>query len=148
MKTVYRVIGIILMALILSSLCPSLPISEEFIRTLFTVVGIMFSVSMSILIGFNTTDIYNERFLNLVRLDLRRIRRYFIMYFVVSVLLYITFALFPDLSFSIKWIQFRFAIFVATFESFTILYYIYNLIKLGDLNDKISDKIKEEKRRH
>lgn len=146
MKAFYWCIALALVTILSSLLLPDISISEGVVMTLFTVVGIMFSVSMSIVIGFNTDEIYNETYLTRIRRDLKHIRSQFIFYLVISVVLYLLYSILPNHIISLSIFRFDYALFVSFFEIYTIIYYTYNLTILHDLSNAISDKIKEEKK--
>lgn len=147
MKTLIRIIAIIVVSIIVSSLIPDMTISDGLVNTLFTVVGIVFSVSMSILIGFNLDEVYNESYLRRIRKELKDIRDRFIFYFILSVFLYLVYSTIKDCITTVSVVKLRYDFLVVLFEAFTIGYYVYNLVSLHELNNNLSDKIKEEKRR-
>lgn len=79
---------------------------------LFTVIRIVFSVGYSVIIGFSLSGIKNEEYLNSFKKDLNNISLAFIIYFILSIFVYI----FSKVDFGLR--------FINIFCVFTLIYII------------------------
>lgn len=148
-----KIVGGLLLSLLVALLSPTLSVSDdvdkEVIGTLFTVVGVIFSVGMSLIISVSSTGVKNKDARAIFRSQLSQIRTRFI---IVFVLLSLFFILLPkdgkteliDL-WKIKDVTFRlsFNIFQVCCLLLSILYYIINFYSiqssLYDLQDRIEN---------
>lgn len=148
-----KIVGGLLLSLLVALLSPTLSVSDdvdkEVIGTLFTVVGVIFSVGMSLIISVSSTGVKNKDARVIFRSQLSQIRTRFI---IVFVLLSLFFILLPkdgkteliDL-WKIKDVVFRlsFNIFQVCSLLLSILYYIVNFYSiqssLYDLQDRIEN---------
>ena len=148
-----KIVGGLLLSLFVALLSPTLSVSDnvdkEVIGTLFTVVGVIFSVGMSLIISVSSTGVKNKDARVIFRSQLSQIRTRFI---IVFVLLSLFFILLPkdgkteliDL-WKIKDVVFRlsFNIFQVCSLLLSILYYIVNFYSiqssLYDLQDRIEN---------
>ena len=141
------------MSLLVALLSPTLSVSDdvdkEVIGTLFTVVGVIFSVGMSLIISVSSTGVKNKDARAIFRSQLSQIRTRFI---IVFVLLSLFFILLPkdgsteliDL-WKIKSVTIKLSsnIFQVSCLLLSILYYIVNFYSiqssLYDLQDRIEN---------
>ena len=141
------------MSLLVALLSPTLSVSDdvdkEVIGTLFTVVGVIFSVGMSLIISVSSTGVKNKDARIIFRSQLSQIRTRFI---IVFVLLSLFFILLPkdgsteliDL-WKIKSVTIKLSsnIFQVSCLLLSILYYIVNFYSiqssLYDLQDRIEN---------
>ena len=148
-----KIVGGLLLSLLVALLSPTLSVyddvDKEVIGTLFTVVGVIFSVGMSLIISVSSTGVKNKDARAIFRSQLSQIRTRFI---IVFVLLSLFFILLPkdgkteliDL-WKIKDVAFRlsFNIFQVCCLLLSILYYIINFYSiqssLYDLQDRIEN---------
>lgn len=103
---------------------------------LFTVIGIVFSVGYSVIIGFSLSGIKNEEYLNSFKKDLNNISLAFIIYFILSIFVYIL----SKVDFGL--------IFINIFCVFTLIYIIifliYNFHRLQETKIQIEDRLQKE----
>ena len=148
-----RIVGGLFLSLVVALLCPTLSVSDdvnkEVIGTLFTVVGVIFSVGMSLIISVSSTGVKNKDARVIFRSQLSQIRTRFI---IVFVLLSLFFILLPkdgnseliDL-WMIKNVTIKLSsnIFQVSCLLLSILYYIVNFYSiqtsLYDLQDRIEN---------
>lgn len=103
---------------------------------LFTVIGIVFSVGYSVIIGFSLSGIKNEEYLNSFRKDLNNISIAFIIYFMLSILVYIL----SKIDFGLKFIN----IFCVLTLIYIIIFLIYNFHRLQETKMQIEDRLQKE----
>ncbi len=148
-----KIVGGLLLSLLVALLSPTLSVSDdvdkEVIGTLFTVVGVIFSVGMSLIISVSSTGVKNKDARIIFRSQLSQIRTRFI---IVFVLLSLFFILLPkdgsteliDL-WKIKSVTIKLSsnIFQVSCLLLSILYYIVNFYSiqssLYDLQDRIEN---------
>lgn len=148
-----KIVGGLLLSLLVALLSPTLSVSDdvdkEVIGTLFTVVGVIFSVGMSLIISVSSTGVKNKDARIIFRSQLSQIRTRFI---IVFVLLSLFFILLPkdgsteliDL-WKIKSVIIKLSsnIFQVSCLLLSILYYIVNFYSiqssLYDLQDRIEN---------
>ena len=148
-----KIVGGLLLSLLVALLSPTLSVSDdvdkEVIGTLFTVVGVIFSVGMSLIISVSSTGVKNKDARAIFRSQLSQIRTRFI---IVFVLLSLFFILLPkDGSteliglWKIKSVTIKLSsnIFQVSCLLLSILYYIVNFYSiqssLYDLQDRIEN---------
>lgn len=131
---------VLLVTILFSSI--GLEPKEKFVTTLYTVIGIIFSILFSLSISFNLDKITNKNFLNKCRNEIYYVQRQFIVYFVVATLT----VFFQDYSFSYsyKFISFTSKSLYSVIILFLVFYFIINFKNLQKLKDKITDKIIKE----
>lgn len=139
-KIIIRIMFVLLVTILFSSI--GLEPKEKFVTTLYTVIGIIFSILFSLSISFNLDKITNEKFLNKCRNEIYYVQRQFIVYFVAATLT----VFFQDYSFSYsyKFISFTSKSLYSVIMLFLVFYFIINFINLQKLKDKITDKIIKE----
>ena len=148
-----KIAGGLLLSLLVALLSPTLSVSDdvdkEVLGTLFTVVGVIFSVGMSLIISVSSTGVKNKDARVIFRSQLSQIRTRFI---IVFVLLSLFFILLPkdgsteliDL-WKIKSVTIKLSsnIFQVSCLLLSILYYIVNFYSiqssLYDLQDRIEN---------
>ena len=88
-----KIIIVFLSSLIIAVLFPtflnSIVVDESVISTLFTIVGIIFSVGMSLIISVSTSGVKNKEARSVFRKQLSDIRFRFIATFIILTILYI-----------------------------------------------------------
>lgn len=150
MKIIY---GLIIAALtaILLPLLTEVNIADNILSTLYTVVGVIFSVGMSLVISVSTSGIKNTDAKNSFRDQLKKIRSRFIGFFVVLSILYVL--LFPGQGadifvFSDKYPQIVFnkKLFLAASLFGCIIYYIINYYSIQQTVYDIEDRIINEEK--
>ncbi len=139
-KIIIRIMFVLLVTILFSSI--GLEPKEKFVTTLYTVIGIIFSILFSLSISFNLDKITNKNFLNKCRNEIYYVQRQFIVYFVAATLT----VFFQDYSFSYsyKFISFTSKSLYSVIMLFLVFYFIINFKNLQKLKDKITDKIIKE----
>lgn len=135
-------------------ICTFYPVHLDtfFVSTLYTVVGIMFSIGLSLVVTFNIGNVKNPSYIRHIRNNIRKIRNNFILYFLSSTICYITNYYIEELLkkqvtkyfvlFHIKAsnIQFDFSLLASIVILYSIAYIIVNFIAMQKLNDELFDK--------
>lgn len=124
-------------------------ISKDITSTLFTVMGIMFSVGMGLIVSFNFQGIKNEKFVIKFRESLNSVRNNFITYFIISIIFFILNQVISkntiDLI-TIKDFQISINLGLATnlIIIYAISYYIINFSKIQKLGYDIFDNLNKD----
>lgn len=143
---------------LLTALIISMPLSffikigeGALLSTIFTINGIMFSIGLGIVSNFNLQGIRRWDYIATIRKNINLVRNSFISFFSVSSLSFILVNLLSDdvsyyydrfnLTLDLKDILTIFSLFVM---AYSIIYFIYNFIKIQDLSQSIFDRILEE----
>lgn len=148
-----KIVGGLILSLVLALLCPTLPVSynidKEVIGTLFTVVGVIFSVGMSLIISVSSTGVKNKDARSIFRSQLSQIRTRFITVFVLLSLFYILLPKDSNTESIELWqikdaaIRLSFNVFQVSCLLLSIVYYIVNYYSiqtsLYDLQDRIEN---------
>lgn len=143
----FRIIFITTVSIILSSVLPKYTYSN-LISVFYTVAGIVFSIGVGVVSGFDLSRIKNKSYLEKIRLNIISTRNSFILFFI-----YATFTLLLsqylkefDLSYQIKGVvvKFDFETFALCSILFSIIFFIVNFIEIQNLRDQITDRLLEE----
>ncbi|MDY3344327.1 hypothetical protein PG593_04435 [Riemerella anatipestifer] len=117
--------------------------------TLYTIVGIMFSIALGLLVTFNLQGITNKSLIIKLRENIRSVRVSYIKYFSISTFFYILEKLLKDNDKS-NWciatfkgirLETNFSVFTMLFMIYSIVYFIINFIAMQNLNDDLYDEI-------
>lgn len=119
-------------------------------QALFTVLGISFSITMSIIISFDLSNILNDSYRVAIRSAIRKTRNCIITDFIFATLILFLSSL-PVIA---QWqistanhIVFNFQTFAICAIAMSIIYEVCNFIKIHDLHDDIADKVIAEKKK-
>lgn len=145
-----QIIGILIagmVAVIISTLTDCTGVGENVISTLYTVVGILFSVGMSLIIAISVSNVKNLEARTIYRSQLKYIRTQFISIFVILSILFIVLP--KDQSNIIiltcdNPIKFSCNIFIVTLLMLTIVYYIANFFSIQTSVYELEDRIDAE----
>lgn len=88
-NSVIVIVASLILSILLSHIIPPV-IAEKTVGILYTVIGILFSVAMSIAISFDLSDIANDRYYFSIKKDLKKIVVGLIIGISVATLVYIT----------------------------------------------------------
>lgn len=123
------------------------------LSTIFTINGIMFSIGLGIVSNFNLQGIRRKEYITTIRKNINLVRNSFIRFFSVSSLSFILVSFASkdavynyerfNLTFNFKDIATMFSLLIMTYS---IIYFIYNFIKIQDLSQSIFDRILEEEK--
>lgn len=150
MKFIFVIFISLVIAILLPTFIGCIVVDEMVVSTLFTIVGIIFSVIMSLVISVSTSNIKNKEAKDVYRKQLTRIRSRFVTIFAILTILYIIIPLdskteilditrYGDIS-----IKFSCNIFMAVCLSASIIYYIVNYGSIQTSVYDLEDRIDEE----
>ena len=148
-KNLFRLLCVLLLSLLLSPFLSGHAYAD-IVSTLYTVAGIVFSIGLGLISGFDLRDIKNKEYLEKIRHNIKATRSAFIFFFS-----YATFALLVFLYFGkndYSWcceeigivLRFDIGVFAVLAILFSIFYFVINFLALQKLRDQITDKILEE----
>ena len=143
----------IAVAIVLGFIIP-LNISASLISTLFTVVGVMFSVGMSLVVTMSTQNIHYPKAKKMVQATINGLIRNYIFCFVVLTICFAVALLFKVENndafqvcqiniFNRQW-TFNYPFVVLVYSVYSIIYYIFNMSAIRTQNYKIECQIDEE----
>lgn len=148
MKIISSYILALVCSLVFSSLA-DVTVDKEVIGTLYTIVGIMFSIGMSLIVSCTFDQIKNKKIIHRLRIALHSIRERFVYAFILSTIMflisvftkeekdYLSYLIRPiKNSFELKW-----SILICCVLLVTIIYFIINMISIQKLNEDISDSL-------
>lgn len=118
------------------------------VQSLFTVLGISFSISMSLIISFDLSQIVNKKYREPIKLSVKATRNGLIWDFIFAtfVLLLSSLNIIADWELVIKeHTIFHFQTFAVCFLVLSIFYEARNFIAIHDLHDEIADAVIKEK---
>ena len=151
MKKIVKILIFFVVTIIVSTFCP-IHLDTFFVSTLYTVVGFMFSIGLSLVVTFNIGNVKNPTYIRYIRNNIHKIRSNFIIYFLSSTICYITNYYFDErlkeqlskalVLFNIQTIniQFDFSLLASIVILYSIAYIIVNFIAMQKLNDELFDK--------
>lgn len=151
MKKVIKILVILIVVIIVITTAYPIHLDTFFISSLYTVMGIMFSIGLSLVVTFNMGNVKNKTYVQEIRYNLNRIRKKFILYFLSSTVFYIVnYYIEEQLKeaqnksiyfFSIKDIsvQFDFSLITCIIILYSIAYIIINFMSIQKLNNDIFD---------
>lgn len=120
--------------------------NDAVLQTLFTVLGIVFSISMSLLVSFSLTKILNKKIRVSLRTSISHTRNMLLSDFAISTLASVV-ALICDkdfLRYTFKGIVIDIMLIAVMLVATSLLYEIYNFSKLHKLHMDIEDAVIEE----
>jgi len=119
-------------------------IGKDVSNTLFTIVGIMFSIGMSIAVTSNTSIVVNKSVRKSIRGEINRIRDLFISCFAVVACIYVLNIIFENWTLYVYGYKiFNLGIFQLLFQLYSIAYFVINFKSLQNLNNQIGDAIND-----
>ena len=123
--------------------------STNAVQALFTVLGISFSISMSLIISFDLSQVLNDKYRKPIRSAITNTRNGLILDFAFStfILLLASIQVVSDFELKIKGCSvFYFQTFAICVIVFSIFYEAYNFTQIHNLQNDITDAIIREKR--
>ncbi len=150
MKFVFFIFISLVIAVLLPTFMECMVVNEMVVSTLFTIVGIIFSVIMSLVISVSTSNVKNKEAKDVYRKQLSRIRCRFVAIFTILTVLYIIIPL--DSKTEILnitrlggiLVKFSCNIFMTACLSISIIYYIVNYSSIQTSVYEVEDRIDEE----
>lgn len=127
-----------------------LHISWNSVETLYTVVGVMFSVGMSLIISVSTNNVHNIEAKKDIRKRMKIVTNNYVISFVVITFFFIIFnencvQQDTDLLSIYKWIAINKTDFITMLSAMGLIYYVVNFMTIQGMNREIEDIIDQEK---
>lgn len=139
-----RYLTALIMSVIISSLF-DIECKDQVIQTLFTVIGIAYSIAISNIIGFKTDDIVNVKYRNIIKNKIKSMKNMNTIDFSLSILVFISSFLFASSKFSLYFVRFNLSMFVLLSLLFSLLYIVCSFAGLQQLSEDVSDRLYKEK---
>lgn len=140
----YRYLTALIMSVVISSLF-DIECKDQVIQTLFTVIGIAYSIAISNIIGFKTDDIVNVKYRNIIKNKIKSMKNMNTIDFSLSILVFISSFLFTSFKFSLYFVRFNISMFVLLSLLFSLLYIVCSFAGLQQLSEDVSDRLYKEK---
>lgn len=144
-KLLIRIIFAVAISLLLASL--GVGGNAIVLQTLFTVLGIVFSISMSLLVSFNLSKVLNKDLRCSLRASIERVRNMLLLDFGVSVVCLVGALIWREDSFRYEfggWLVVDVMLTAGIVIAFSLIYEIYNFRKLHKFHCDIEDAVIEE----
>lgn len=132
------------------SLVPLHP-TEITLNILYGLIGVLFSVAMSLIIAFDGSKIRNSDLKKNIRDSIHDTRNNFLVLFSASSIFFVVYSLLPKSLLHVEWLEIKtfklystWSVSVLFFLLYTIIALIYNYIDLQQLYEDIEDKLTEE----
>lgn len=136
---------------IVLSLIPLQP-TEITLNILYGLIGVLFSVAMSLIITFDGSKIRNYDLKKSIRNSIHDTRNNFLVIFAASSIFFVVYSLLPKSIQHVIWLEIgtfklssTWSVSILFFLLYTIIVLIYNYIDLQQLYEDIEDKLIEEK---
>lgn len=133
------------------SLIPLKPV-EITLNILYGLIGVLFSVAMSLIIAFDGSKIKNLELKKGIRDSIHETRNNFLIIFTACSIFFVVYSLLPNSLQQVTWLEkdsFKlystWSVSVLCFLLYTIIVLIYNYIDLQQLYEDIEDKLTDEK---
>lgn len=114
-----------------------IPFGDDYFNTVFSVIGIAFSVAFGLVLSFPFSNIPNDDFVSTYRKQLAHIKTSFVSVFTVAIIAYVLSKKMPH----IGWINTLLGI----IELFALAYIALNVSALSKLKDDIDDLLRKPK---
>ena len=135
------------------SLIPLKPI-EITLNILYGLIGVLFSVAMSLIIAFDGSKINNLELKKGIRDSIHETRNNFLIIFTACSIFFVVYSLLPDSMQQVTWMEkdsFKlystWSVSVLCFLLYTIIVLIYNYIDLQQLYEDIEDELAKDTNR-
>lgn len=120
-------------------------IPSTIVNTLYTVVGIMFSVGIGLVVSFNLHGIVNKKFIKRLRENLEKVRNRYILFLALSTIAFLVFECLcsPIVKFSL-WkfnLFYNFSIPAIGVLLYSISYFVINFNSIQKLSDQVFDEV-------
>lgn len=142
MKHILRAI-LVLAGSALASLLP-ITFAPAFTTTLYTIIGIFFSIGYSIVIGFDLAEVTNGKLVKRIRERLKYIERSFVVYFGIATGSFFLADQHPC-PVKIGHYQYSFMMLSVVSSFYILAYLIVNYSLMQKLKDEIADKLREKR---
>lgn len=142
---ILRIIVAVVIALLLSIIGVNGNVAV--LQTLFTVLGIVFSISMSLLVSFSLSKILNKKLRNSLRWAIEHTRNELLFDFGLSTLVLVIALIWDEkhLRYDISsWFIIDIMLIAVTLEATSLIFEIFNFRRLHKLHTDIEDAVIEE----
>lgn len=139
-----RYLTALIISVVISSLF-DIECKDQVIQTLFTVIGIAYSIAISNIIGFKTDDIVNVKYRNIIKNKIKSMKNMNTIDFSLSILVFISSFIFTSYEFSLYFVRFNISMFVLLSLLFSLLYIVCSFAGLQQLSEDVSDRLYKEK---
>ncbi len=145
----------IFIAAIISVLLSLIPLSvpESTLTIIYGIIGVLFSVGMSLIISFNGSNIGNLGLKKDIRNDMHIVRKNFLTVFLFSSIFFVVFSIIPDKIKQVEWytndsiyLKSNWSFSVISYQLYSIVALISNYLEIQKLYEDIEDEIDKEKR--
>lgn len=145
----------IFIAAIISVLLSLIPLSvpESTLTIIYGIIGVLFSVGMSLIISFNGSNIGNLGLKKDIRNDMHIVRKNFLTVFLFSSIFFVVFSIIPDKIKQVEWytndsiyLKSNWSFSVISYQLYSIVALISNYLEIQKLYEDIEDVIDNEKR--
>lgn len=134
---------LVFLSVLLASTTSAKPTSD-FLGTLYTVAGIMFSIGMGIICAINLEKVKNIKFYKAIKTNILQVRNIYLYYFAIISVGYLAYQLAPEFELAITIqgvaITFRLSVLVALLTVLSIVYFTLNFLAIQKLNFQITEK--------
>ncbi|WP_448970246.1 hypothetical protein [Neisseria sp.] len=134
---------LVFLSVLLASTTSAKPASD-FLGTLYTVAGIMFSIGMGIICAINLEKVKNIKFYKAIKTNILQVRNIYLYYFAIISIGYLAYQLAPEFELAITIqgvaITFRLSLLVALLTVLSIVYFTLNFLAIQKLNFQITEK--------
>lgn len=125
-------------------------INSDVLSTIYTVIGIMFSIALSLIVTFSLQGIRSRGSIESLRYKLKILRKRHIVNFAIDTSLFLTFTMLNNkglemASITIKGVSItlNFALVILVLLVSSVFYYVMNFINIQKLNDKIFNELND-----
>lgn len=144
-KATLRILIALCISIVLSSF--GLHGSIGVLQSMYTVLGIAFSIAMSLIVSFDLSKIYNIKTKQRIRNSIKRTRNSIIFDFSISTIILIissTDKFKETVIFICNKISLNIVLCAICIIAISLLYEVYNFTKIQSLNEDITDRVMEE----
>lgn len=134
--------------------CVPIKIPKDALNVLYGIVGVLFSVGMSLIIAFTAKDIVNSELKKILRKSMHQVRNNFLWIFFISTLFYVVFSIVGENSqFSIHFfktesyeltVTFSVSVAVLGILIYSIIALVSNYMDIQGFYEDIEDRIQNE----
>lgn len=144
-KLAIRLVVAVILSLILSAI--GVKGNAVVVQTLFTVLGIVFSIAMSLLVSFGLSKILNKGIRLKLRSSISQTRNCLLLDFTFSTLILVISLLWDSnhLVYGRGWLQVDIMLLAVCIIALSLIYEIYNFSRIHNLHTDIEDAIVKEK---
>jgi hypothetical protein len=141
-RFIFALCIIIILTLIISTF--KITFLPSFYATIFTVIGIFYSIGYSISLGFHYNKIENEEYALRIRKEVKKVIHSFTFNLFMAALLFIVNSILPDYRFAAGLFSFYPNVFCGLALMYILFYLVYNFLRLERFKEQLDDKIRKD----